>query len=186
MQVLGRQYQFARLLKQGKFTFTSKVGQTVNERIRSRVQVAEEISQAQSADVFKQKLTQNQIEYVDLLYDAIVKNMSHTQAEKFFQYSMNRALDTIDPAEVFFNGFSAKSSEITDDLDPVDQFYRTHIQAQSVYKEALSGLDLSNVGKATEAKVEAKVDLEQQKKDAEADAKKAEEEKKVNLEEQKV
>ncbi len=160
MQVLGRQYKFARLLKQGKFAFTSKVGQTVNERIRSQ--------------------------YVDLLYDAIVKNMSHTQAEKFFQYSMNRALDTIDPVEVFFNGFSAKSSEITHDLDPVDQFYRTHIQAQSVYKEALSGLDLSNVGKATEVKAEAKVDLEQQKKDAEADAKRAEEEKKVKSIEQKV
>ena len=149
-------------------------------RIRNRVTVLDNIKNAKSVDEFKKKLNKEQIEYVDLLFETIVANMNHIQQEKFFHYATERALKKYDAAEIFFNGFSARPQDITENFDPVAHFYALNKEASSVYKEALSGIDLNSFGSApAESKKEAKpVEVVDPKK-AEADAKKAEEEKKV-------
>lgn len=150
-------------------------------RIRNRVTTLDRIKNAQSADEFKQKLSKDQIEYVDLLFETIIANMSHSQSEKFFHYAAEQALKKNDASEIFFNGFSARPSDITDNFDPIEHFYTVNKKAGEVYKEALSGIDLSSIGTApAETKKEAKPVETVDPKKAEADAKKAEEDKKVH------
>ena len=179
MKSLQRQVVRVSLAQRQKAHFS--LSPEVVGRIRARVSTIERIKNADSADEFKQKLTKDQIEYVDLLFETIVANMSYIQAEKFFMYAADRALKKHDAAEIFFNGLSARPEDITDNFDPVEHFYTLNREADKVYKKTLAGIDLSCIGTAPaeQSKKEAKpVEVVDPKK-AEADAKKAEEEKKV-------
>ena len=136
--------------------------QTINQkemktRILKKIEILDEFASLKDATPLKAKLTDDQIAYVDLLYESIFVNSSEHDIQMFRNYVTNQGLQTMAPEELFYDTFGAKKEDLLhlkDEEDMVESF----VTDATKFNEKFSDIDFSGFGSSSGSPAEAKVE----------------------------
>ena len=124
--------------------FRSFERQSFVQRGKERAQLLEDIKSNDKETIAK-RLTPEQKEYVDTIYETYFEYLPTSLQQKFYLYCMNEELKVQAPEELLFDSLTAEAKDYDLIQNPVEDFYTISKDFSNLVAESTKDIDMSKL-----------------------------------------
>lgn len=114
------------------------------QRGQETIKIVQEIKSS-NKETMSSKLTLEQKEYVDMIYETYFQYMPNNLHKKFYLYCLNQELKVKSPEELLFNTLVTEPKDLEMIENPVEDFYTITKEFQKLVLESTKNIDMSKL-----------------------------------------
>ena len=111
---------------------------------KERTEIIEELRNSEK-DGLIQKLSQEQRDYVDTIFETYFQYMPISLQQKFYLYCLNEELKTRSPEELLFDTFNTEPKDFELIENPVEDFYTVSKEFNKLVAESTKDIDIGKL-----------------------------------------